>query len=583
MRILGIVTDTHDTGVALVEDGVPTLVIEEERLNRDKHTKQFPALAVEAALKSRGLALSDIDALTTPWRAPRLRRTFATAIAKRFPTSLNLLRNKAHTPQNNAIVLLELHIRQNLIRCLRTLRLPTLYGVGHHDSHAAMYFVSPFDEAQLLVMDGYGDDAASSIYQGQGNRLTWQWKTGAFNSVGTIYTILTQYLGFAGFSEEGKVMALAAYGDDSLVAAFRETIRLEDDGGYRIDMSYFDFDAYGLLRPFKQKFFNTFGPPRTPGEPLTDRHRAVARALQVTTEETVLHIVRAMTRRNPSRNLVFVGGVALNCVANARILADTDIERIWVPPCASDSGAPLGSALWRHHQTLGAARTYTMTHPYLGLSYDPTRIAAALERAGLAYTRLGERELIGQTARALADGRIVAWYQGAFEIGPRALGNRSILADPRQAQMRDVLNAKVKQRESFRPFAPAVLAERAAEFFEIDQPDPFMTLAPRIRPGKAHLIPAAVHVDGTGRIQTVERATNPRYYGLIEAFDALTGVPILLNTSFNRQEPIVATPEEAVDCFLRTRMDVLVLGDCYAERRESAAGRTPSDLAKAAE
>jgi len=583
VRILGIITDTHDTGVALLEDGVPVLVVEEERLNRDKHTKRFPALALRAALDARGLELADIDILTTPWRAPRLRRTFARAIAKRFPESLNLLRLKSHTPQNNAIVLLELHLRQNICRTMRTLRLPRLQAVGHHDAHAAMFFASPFEAAQVLVMDGYGDDAATSIYQGRANRLEWEWKTDAFNSIGMIYTFLTQFLGFAGFADEGKVMALAAYGDDSFVAAFRETIRLEDDGGYRIDMSYFDYDAYGLLRPFRQKFLDTFGPPRRPGEALSDRHRAVARALQVTTEELVLHIVRAMTRRNPSRNLVFSGGVALNCVANARILADTDVERIWVPPCASDSGAPLGSTLWHHHQTLGRPRTYTMSHPYLGLAYDEARSAAALERAGLAFTRYGERELVQTAARALADGRIVAWYQGAFEIGPRALGNRSILADPRRAEMRDVLNAKVKQREAFRPFAPAVLAGRAGEFFEIEQPDPFMTLAPRIRAGKAHLIPAAVHVDGTGRIQTVERASNPRYYDLIEAFGALTGVPILLNTSFNRQEPIVATPEQAVDCFLRTRMDVLVLGNCLAERRAAAAGEPPDALAPAAE
>jgi carbamoyltransferase len=289
------------------------------------------------------------------------------------------------------------------------------------------------------------------------------------------------------------------------------------------------------------------------------------------TEETILHVLRGLERRFPSRNLVLSGGVALNCVANARILADTGYERVWVPPCASDTGAPLGSALWHHHQTLGQPRNGELKHAFFGLAYTDTEIEAALREAGLAGERMAEPELIERAARDLADGRIVGWFQGRFEMGPRALGNRSILADPRRESMKDVINARIKHREPFRPFAPAVLLERACELFEIAQPDPFMTLAPRVRPEKRHLIPAAVHVDGTGRIQTVERSANPRYYGVIEAFGRLTGVPVLLNTSFNRQEPIVANPAEAISCFLRTDMDVLVLGDYYVTDRNAAA------------
>ncbi len=288
------------------------------------------------------------------------------------------------------------------------------------------------------------------------------------------------------------------------------------------------------------------------------------------TEEIILHLVRALLKKHPVRNLCMTGGVALNCVANAKILEQTDVQRLWVPPCASDTGAPLGSALWHYHQNLGHPRGFELKHALYGKAYGDDEIVKALEVAGLGYRRMSQDQLLPRVAKDLADGKVVGWFQGRFEMGPRALGNRSILADPRRADMRDILNAKVKKRESFRPFAPAVLVERAHEFFEIDQPDPFMTLAPRVRAECRDRIPAAVHVDGTGRIQTVERSTNPRYYGLIEEFGRLTGVPVLLNTSFNRTEPIVASPADAVNCYLRTEMDVLVMGDFYTTDRGPA-------------
>jgi carbamoyltransferase len=372
-------------------------------------------------------------------------------------------------------------------------------------------------------------------------------------------------------------MALAAFGEDTFVERFRDVIRPTPDGGYAVDMSYFSYDAFGQLRPFKRKFIAAFGPPRLPGEPLTDRHRDVAFALQTVTEEIILHMVRELLKKHATRNLCMTGGVALNCVANAKILEHTDVERLWVPPCASDTGAPLGSALWHYHQTLGRPRGFELTHALYGKAYGDQEIVKALEDAGLGYRRLPQDQLLPRVAQDLADGKIVGWFQGRFEMGPRALGNRSILADPRRPDMRDVLNAKVKKRESFRPFAPAVLVERAHEYFEIDQPDPFMTLAPRVRPEARHRIPAAVHIDGTGRIQTVERSANPRYYGLIEAFGRLTGVPVLLNTSFNRTEPIVASPADAVDCYLRTGMDVLVMGDFYTTDRGRGSAATYSE------
>lgn len=567
MRILGLVAKTHDSGLALLNDGIPELILEEERFNRIKHTHKFPSRSLAAAFDERGLDLDSVDAVTTPWDVVQLRRTFAHAVGRRFPLSLALLRQKSHRPQRNRIVVLNQILTSELRRHFRTRAVPPIVNVAHHDSHAAVFFASPFEEAIVLVMDGYGDVSSASAYIGRGNRLERIWSTNVFNSLGLVYTFVTEHLGFEGFGDEGKVMALAAYGSDEYVSRFRDVVRLTPDGGYAVNMDYFDYDAFGQLRPFKRSFLDTFGPPRARNAAIEDRHRDLARALQVVTEDVVLHIVRHLTRETGLTNLCMTGGVALNCVANARILDDTDVTRIWVPPCASDTGAPLGSALWHHHQTLGNPRCFEMTHPYYGKSYTEAEIQSALKAAGLSSRRMAPSDLTSRTARALADGKVVAWMQGPFEIGPRALGNRSILADPRRAEMRDILNARVKKREPFRPFAPAVLAERAHEFFDISQPDPFMTLAPRVHADKRDLIPAAVHIDGTARIQTIDRDANPAYHGLIEEFGRITGVPILLNTSFNRQEPIVASPADAIACFLRTEIDILVMGDFFIDER----------------
>ncbi|MGH8640198.1 MAG: carbamoyltransferase family protein [Burkholderiales bacterium] len=582
MRILGIVAKTHDSGVAFLRDGVPELVLEEERFNRDKKTKRFPRRGLSAGMEELGLGLQDIDVVTAPWDLGLLRRTFASLLLRRFPLSLSLSLPASHTSQKNDIVFLNHFLKRDLRKRLGASALPPIVNVPHHHSHAAMFFVSPFEEALVLVMDGYGDDCSSSAYVGRGNRLERLWSTGIMNSAGLVYTFVTEYLGFAGFGDEGKVMALAAYGGDTYVERFRDVIRPLPDGGYAVNMSYFSYDAFGQLRPFRSKFIAAFGPPRARGEPILDRHRDVAFALQTVTEEIVLHLVRGLLKKHQVRDLCLSGGVALNCVANAKILEHTDVRRLWVPPCASDTGAPLGSALWHYHQGLGYPRGFELKHAFYGRAYGEEEIVRALDAAGLCYRRMGEGQLLARVAGDLADGKIVGWFQGRFEMGPRALGNRSILADPRRAEMRDVLNAKVKNREPFRPFAPAVLIERAAEFFEIDQPDPFMTLAPRVRPENRHRIPAAMHVDGTGRIQTVERSSNPRYYGLIEAFGRLTGVPVLLNTSFNRTEPIVASPADAIACYLRTGMDVLVLGDFYTSDRPAAAAGYAADRAEPA-
>ena len=570
MNILGIVTETHDAGIALLEDGVPILIIEEERLNRQKHTREFPTLALEETFYAAGRSFAGVDVITTPWDMNRLRRTVIKAVFGRLPASLSLVLPSAQTTQDRGIVLLNFWLRHNLKRQFRGIRLPEIVNVGHHESHAAIFFASPFEEASILVIDGYGDDAATSTFTGAGNVIERKWHGHFFDSIGMIYTLITKYLGFQPF-EEGTVMALAACGDNTFIESMRDIVRLEPAGRFSINMDYFSHDKYGMLKPFKAKFIEAFGASRTPGEALTDRHRDVARALQSVTEDVVLHVVRHLAASYPSRNLILTGGVALNCVANARVLRDTEFRRIWIPPCASDVGAPLGSALWHHHQTLGKPRKFEMTHAFYGLHYSPDQMRSALVRAGLEFKELEDAELLRHVARDLAENRIVGWFQGQFELGPRALGNRSILASPLRREICDLINVRIKHREPFRPFAPAVLAEHAADYFEISQADPFMTLAPRIRAGKVNVIPAAVHVDGTGRIQTVDRRSNPRFYGVIEEFMKLTGVPVVLNTSFNRQEPIVARPAEAVSCFLRTEMDTLVLGSFYTRDRPTAA------------
>jgi carbamoyltransferase len=484
---------------------------------------------------------------------------------------------RAHPPQQNQLFRGTPYLAKRLREHFHVKSLPPIYGIGHHDAHAAAFFVSPFEDATVLVMDGYGDDAATSVYTGAGNRLQRRWRTTIFNSLGILYTVVTQHLGFRPNQDEGKVMGLAAYGEPTYCDAFRDVIHLTPDGRYQINMGYFDYDSYGLARPLRRKFLDRFGPPRNPSDELTEHHRDLAFALQSRVEEAILHLARGLLRDYPSRNLCLVGGVALNCVANARVLAETDFKQVWIPPNASDTGATFGSALWRHHQDLDQPRKFELCSASYGKSYKDADIESALDRMAMRNEYLPDEELQRRVATDLANGKIVAWFQGRFEIGPRALGNRSILADPRRAEMKDILNRRVKHREPFRPFAPAVLRERISEWFQFDRADPFMTMAPKVVPDKEAIIPAAIHADHTGRIQTVDAEANPRYHGVIREFERITGVPIVLNTSFNRQEPIVASPEQAISCFLRTDMDVLVMGNYYSTDRNSQATRKAAD------
>ncbi len=570
MNVLGLVTKSHDTGAAILRDGAIAAIMEEERFNRSKHTQLFPGDALAAALAQAGMSIGDIDVVTTPWNVSKLRHCFRKTVFANLPASLNLLRPAAHSTQNSGIVFLRQRLKRELKRRLGGKAAPPIIDVCHHDAHSAVFFVSPFDEAAVLVMDGYGDESATSAYLGAGNTLNKQWQLGFLDSLGALYTCVTVHLGFKPF-EEGTTMALAACGGPTYVDKFRKMIHLGERGSFRFNPEYISVHTHGLLRPFTNKFIEEFGPPRAKDEPLRDHHRDMAAALQKVTEEAVLHIVRDVAQRTPSTNLVISGGVALNCVANAQIIEQTKFKRVWVPPCASDTGVPLGSALFHYHQTLGHPRVGELAHAYHGAEFSETEAIAAIKAADLPYEKLDDETLYQRVARDLAAKKIVGWFQGRAEIGPRALGNRSILADPRDVDIKTLLNARIKHREPFRPFAPAVLAERATEYFEVSQSDPFMTLAPRVKADKVAVIPAAVHVDGTGRIQTVDKRYNPRFHALISKFAEETGVPVVLNTSFNRQEPVVNDPADAVSCYLRTSMDVLVLGNLYVTARNEAA------------
>lgn len=561
----------HDSGIALIKDGVPEYIIEEERLNREKKTLVFPALSLEAMFRETGLTFSDIDAITTPWDTGALRWTTRRQLLRRFPLSLAHVLPGSHPTFQTTLLYTKMMLRRNMKKLYPNQYIPKVIGVNHHTSHASCFFVSPFEEASVLIMDGHGDDCSTSLYHGAGNKLELRWKNKIEDSLGGVYTFISQFLGFGVFGDEGKVMGLSAYGEPTYVEKMRDLIILQDEGKYRINMSYFHYDIYGFLKPFKRKFFDVFGAPANSPDEMTQRHMDIAYALQVVTEETILHMVRHLEKTTKSRNLYLAGGVALNCVAAGRLMRETNFERIWIPPCASDTGVPFGSALYHYHQTLGHERTFEIRHAFYGLSYSDTEIEQALLEAGLEWQYLETDQLIERVSDDLADGKILGWYQGRFEMGPRALGNRSILADPRRAEMKDKINARIKYREAFRPFAPAVLMDRADEYFEVNQPDPFMTTAPKVRKGMEEQIPAVTHVDGTARIQTVERDANPRYYDLIKRFGEKTGVPVLLNSSFNKQEPIVATPKEAVSCYLRTEMDVLALGNYYVTSRNAKA------------
>jgi carbamoyltransferase len=584
-HVLGINAFHADAAAAGLLDGGIAAAVEEERFRRIKHWAGFPEMAMRHCLAEMGRSgLEGLDALAVS-RQPRAYLWRKALLAATHPRSLgraaSRLRNLA------AVATLEGRLAATFGTAA-----PRIVAVEHHLAHmASAFFCSPLDEAMCLTVDGFGDFVSTMTAVGRGNRIEVLRRIHFPHSLGLFYTAVTQHLGFLGFGDEYKVMGLAAYGEPDFADRLRRVVPAAPDGGFRLELRYFrhlsegvdmswDDGAPSLGTVYTPALEELLGPARRPGEELEQRHKDLAASVQQVYEERFFALVRSLQRETGMRDLALAGGCAMNSLANGKLFAQTDVREVYIQAAAGDAGTALGAALWARHAVGGAPRGFVMEHCYWGPRHDGAEVRRALA-AGIPGSAGGdgvwgeicvegagtEERLAADTAAALARGEVVGWHQGRSEWGPRALGNRSILADPRRADMKDLLNRKIKRRESFRPFAPSVLAERSAEWFTIGYPDPFMIKVYPIRPEKRALIPAVTHVDGTGRLQTVERSANPRYWQLIHAFEAATGVPMVLNTSFNENEPIVETPREALDCFLRTRMDRLVLGDVVLTRR----------------
>ena len=589
MYILGLSAYYHDSAAALLKDGEIVAAAQEERFSRKKHDARFPVNALNYCLAETGISLAEVDRVAfydKPFlKFERLLETylaFAPRGFKSFRMAIPLwLREKLFQKDLLAKELKKLAPEVNW--------LDRLLFSEHHLSHAASaFFPSPFDEALVLTMDGVGEWATTSAAIGRGNGLEIFKEIHFPHSLGLLYSAFTYYLGFKVNSGEYKVMGLAPYGEPKYMQTILDhLIDLKPDGSYRLDQSYFDYST-GLTMT-NARFSTLFGaPPRQPDDPLTQREMDLAASVQAVTEEAVLRMTRALREETGIENLCLAGGVALNCVANGKVLRDGAFKRVWVQPAAGDAGGALGAALAVHHLTLDQPRPAStgsdrMRGAYLGPVFEQADIEARLTAAGARFKVLADTELIETAAGLLASENVVGWFQGRMEFGPRALGGRSILGDPRSPQMQSVLNLKIKYRESFRPFAPSVLREHVADWFELDEDSPYMLMVADVAKSRRigataqeaglfgieklkvprSTIPAVTHVDYSARIQTVHASTNPRYHALISSFHAKTGCPVLINTSFNvRGEPIVCTPEDAYRCLMGTEMDALVIGNC---------------------
>jgi len=563
MNILGLNAFHGDSSAALLTDGHLAAAIEEERLNRIKHWAGFPADAARLCLSGTDPGNLKHVAIS---RDPRAH--FWTKV-KRVATRPGDWRRLVSRAKNSArIARLAGELRSSGIAdpdCVR------IHHVEHHRAHmASTFFASPFEEAAIISVDGFGDFSSVMWGVGVGNQFEVRSSVQFPHSLGLFYTAFTQFLGFPKYGDEYKMMGLAAYGEPRFVPQVREVVRT-DNAMVRLNLDYFIHHTIGvdmtweggeptLGNVYSPKMTEVFGPPRAPRSEVQERHADLAASVQAVLEERYFALLNAVHRQTKLKTLCLAGGVALNCAANGKIFEKTPFRDIYIQAASHDAGTSIGAALYVWNQLLKQPRSFVMRHVYYGPEYSENEIHRVLEGAGVVYQRLNEEELITHTAEQIAGGKIVGWFQGRMEFGPRALGNRSILADPRRRDMKDILNQRIKYREHFRPFCPSVMAEATGDYFEMHYPSPFMVQAYKIKPAQRDRIPAVTHEDGTGRLQTVERDVNPRYWKLLKRFGELTGVPILLNTSFNENEPIVNTPAEALDCFLRTEMDVLVIG-----------------------
>ena len=561
MDVLGISAFYHDAAACLLRDGAIVAAASEERFTRKKHDADFPINAIRYCLDAGRIRVEDL-AYVGFYEKPfvKFKRILYTHLAC-FPGSLRPFLKAVPSWMREKLVIPSV-IRQQIGYEGEVLM------IEHHLSHAASsYLVSPFPEAATLTVDGVGEWSTATYGRGVGNEITLFKEIRFPHSLGLLYSAFTYYLGFKVNSAEYKVMGLAPYGRPTYYDKVRELIDIRPDGSFHLDMGYFNY-LTGLTMT-NGKFDQLFGAPvRQPDEPLEQRHKDTAASVQRVTEEVMLQMASYLHQETGSRNLCLAGGVALNCVANGRILREGPFEHIFIQPAAGDAGGAIGVASYIYHSLLKKERTFVMRHAFTGPEYSPDDILQFLQAHGIPFVELPQQELLQRVAQLIVDQQVVGWFQGRMEFGPRALGNRSILADARNPENKDRVNLKIKFRESFRPFAPAVLADRCSEYFDLHEPSPYMLLVAQVH-ADTRVIPAVTHVDGSARIQTVERETNPLFYDLIAEFDRLTGVPVVINTSFNvRGEPIVCSPADAYRCFVQTGMDALVLGNCLLDKQQ---------------
>jgi carbamoyltransferase len=583
MIVLGINAYHANSSAAILVDGHLIAAVEEERLNRVKYAAGLPVRAIQFCLDSAGAKLTEVDYIAVPrdpWARIGTKLRFTMRMPRFAMDRLRVMKKFAGIQEELAAAF---ELPPDNIRA-------QYHRIEHHTAHlASACFASPFERSAVLSADGLGDFASSMWGLCEGSNLQPLGEVTFPHSLGMYYTALTQYLGFWKFGDEYKVMGLAAYGQPEFLDEFRRIVYADGPLSFRLGLKYFIHQSQGAemtwrdasSTPVQGRLFSEYleerlGPARKAEEPLTQRHYNLAASMQAALEEVLATHWSALAAKTGEKSLCLAGGVAFNCLANGKIFDLSPFERVFVQPAAGDAGLSVGAAFALYHGALGKPRDFQMDHAYWGPQFSAPQIRAAVAESHLAdgstqVNELAEDPLLQATARYIADGKIVGWYQGAVEWGPRALGNRSILADPRRAEMKDILNRRIKHREIFRPFAPSIMEEATGEFFEQTHPSPFMTFAYPVKPAKRAQIPAPTHVDGTARLQTVSKTANPLYWRLLRAVGDLTGVPAVLNTSFNDNEPIVCRPEEAIDCFRRTQMDVLVIGNFLLEKKTAAA------------
>jgi carbamoyltransferase len=582
MIILGINAFHADAAACVVRDGQLVAAAEEERFTRIKHWAGCPIQAIDYCLQEAGVSLTEVDhiAVNRDPQAHLVDKALYTFLKRpNWSAVRDRLRNAGKVRDIKAVLCETKGIKPDVVRA-------QVHHIEHHQAHlGSAFFVSGCEEAAVASIDGFGDFVSTMVAHGQGTGIKVLQSVLFPHSLGLFYLALTQYLGFPAYGDEYKVMGLAAHGKPEYLDALRKIVRLKDRGEFELDLDFFLHHSAGVSmtwdggtpaidRVYSDELTSLLGPPRTKDEPVTPHHMNLAASLQAMYEEAAFHVLNDLYDRTKLKSLCLAGGCALNSVANGKLSDRTPFERLYVPPIAGDAGGAIGAAYVLWHQTMGQPRSFVLDRADWGPEFSDETIHSELDRRREALTESGwviqqcvsEEQLCRDAADMIARGEIIGWFQGRMELGARALGQRSILADPRRHDMKDVLNRRIKRRESFRPFAPSVLEEAAVQYFDKPQPSPFMTATYGVKPEKQAVIPAPTHVDGTGRVQTVNARTQPLYARLLRAFEQRTGVPVLLNTSFNEHEPIVCTPREAVDCLMRTQMDGLAIGR-YVIRR----------------